>query len=366
MPISTKYTYSISADFPGGSVNTTKLQSEIQRSSIIIALDHIDTVGDVLDIWFKDVISLSDKTILDNNETAPAGGLIALHDNTISIENIFVEVKNIPDVRAQKPSGSRAYIFSVDFCKRETWYVDSIKITNENVGTGDGNTTQFNLGHGTNINANEAIVDLNHFKITDEHMIAPPTGSAGGYVPVVKIDDVLKTEREAFETGGDYEINYTSGQITFYTAPANGLAITCTYYYVPTTAGPKIQFGPPTGKKWSIEVAEAQFAKDINLNDTIIGNVFVKGTNYPVSTETRLGHIGNILDYTYGSLPTIPAFGGTTRGLSQDILILRWDYMTPIILYASYNLEMRVWTKHQRPLIGERATITYYAIETPE
>jgi len=88
MPTPTKYIYSIASDFPGAAANTTKLQTEIQASSIVTALDRIDTAGDVLDIWFKDALSTADKTTLDNDATGPSGGLIAAHDNTATVQPI--------------------------------------------------------------------------------------------------------------------------------------------------------------------------------------------------------------------------------------------------------------------------------------
>jgi hypothetical protein len=91
MPLTT-YTYSISADFPSGNVNTTKLDKEIRASAITIALNRIDTVGNVLDIVFNDSLPAGDKTILDNDTTGPAGGLIAVHDNTPSIAPSSVQL----------------------------------------------------------------------------------------------------------------------------------------------------------------------------------------------------------------------------------------------------------------------------------
>lgn len=64
MPTPTKYTYSIANDTANGKVNPTTLTTEIAASSIVVALDHIDTGGDVLDIWFKDPLSGADQTTL--------------------------------------------------------------------------------------------------------------------------------------------------------------------------------------------------------------------------------------------------------------------------------------------------------------
>ena len=67
----TKYTYSISVDFPNQIVATDRLSIEIKDSAIVTALDYINTSGDDCDIWFKDALSGGDETILD--------GLVAAH-----------------------------------------------------------------------------------------------------------------------------------------------------------------------------------------------------------------------------------------------------------------------------------------------
>lgn len=85
MPTPTTYTYSIASDFPGGKVNTTNFVSEIRASSIVTALTGINTDGDVLSIFFKDVLSAADKTTLDGDTTGPAGGLIAATNNTTTL-----------------------------------------------------------------------------------------------------------------------------------------------------------------------------------------------------------------------------------------------------------------------------------------
>jgi len=82
----TKYTYSITNDFPGGAVNTTNLKNEIQASVIVTSLNRIDTAGAVIDIWFNAALSAGDETILDGDTTNPAGGLIAAHDNRITVD----------------------------------------------------------------------------------------------------------------------------------------------------------------------------------------------------------------------------------------------------------------------------------------
>lgn len=66
-----KYTYTIATAFPNGIVASERLTEEILDSSIVTALDHIDTgLGDC-DIWFVSALSGGEQTTLD--------GLVAAH-----------------------------------------------------------------------------------------------------------------------------------------------------------------------------------------------------------------------------------------------------------------------------------------------
>jgi hypothetical protein len=76
----TKYTYSITGDFPNDAVAIEKLVVEIDDSSITTALDHVETAGDVCDIWFDDALSGGDETTLD--------GLVAAHDGVSPVGTV--------------------------------------------------------------------------------------------------------------------------------------------------------------------------------------------------------------------------------------------------------------------------------------
>jgi hypothetical protein len=82
MPVQTTYTYSLANDFPGGQINSEKLEIAIKNSGIVTALVGINTNGDVVQIVFADVLSTGDKTTLDGNTSHPAGGLIASTDTS--------------------------------------------------------------------------------------------------------------------------------------------------------------------------------------------------------------------------------------------------------------------------------------------
>jgi len=285
---------------------------------------------------------------------------------------------NVVPWKPDSDTHSRIYVFSVDLCKQETWYVDSTYVSGEALGVGDGITTEFELAHGSG--DGEAIVDLSHGKVTDEILIAPPGGEPGGYVPVIEVDEVALQEREVYETtGGDYEIDYISGKVTFFIPPASGDSIVARYYYVPASSGPVITGGPPAGKKWIIDAAEAQFTTDVIITDTLVQNVIL---DYPVfdgsgnylytindmkgTTDALYYNVGSYLDFSWGSHPIIPAFGGSERGLQNPTIIMRWNYLAPIELKSSLNMRIKVWTKHGRGYEGERATVALYGLEVDE
>jgi len=55
--MSTKYTFSISGDTLNSAVDSGRLVNEIKSSDITIALDYVNTDGDVCDVWFKTDVS---------------------------------------------------------------------------------------------------------------------------------------------------------------------------------------------------------------------------------------------------------------------------------------------------------------------
>lgn len=85
MPTPTSYTKSISTDFPNGKVNTSTLVNEINISPIAISLLRIDTEEDNCDIWFRDVLSSEDITVLDALVQAHTGDKSKLEISTVQI-----------------------------------------------------------------------------------------------------------------------------------------------------------------------------------------------------------------------------------------------------------------------------------------
>jgi hypothetical protein len=272
------------------------------------------------------------------------------------------------NVILQKPSSdefNRIYSFSVNICDPTTWYVDSEYVDQELVATASGGTefyTTHGSGHGC------AIIDLQHGKITEENLLVAPTGS---YIPVVTVSGVTKVERECYEkSGGDYEIDYLSGKITFF-EPQYG-EIRVSYFHAPSGIGPIFSVAPPSGKKWIIDAAELQVSKDFSMTDTIVQNVLFTHPLYPelgrlkAVSDVEYKHFANFLDFTYGSYPVIPVMGTGPRAMTQDTVIMRWEYLTPLTLLSSMEMELRSWAKHGRGFDGERFALTVYGLEADE
>jgi len=83
----TKYSYSVSADFPNQLVNPTTLTTQIQASAIVIALDYIEVTGDDCDIWFKDALSGGDQTILDTVVANHSGAPTPSETISVAVDN---------------------------------------------------------------------------------------------------------------------------------------------------------------------------------------------------------------------------------------------------------------------------------------
>jgi len=382
MPIETIYQYSIT-DFQNNDVNVAQLGEEIRNSDIVIALKNVLLEGEgetaVVNITFKDELSEEDLEILDGNydeNPTAIGGLISAHvviDHTDPPETVTVANPKLI-VQNERPADAdgiyRVYAFSVDLSEKCTWWYRSEYVQEEEVGTGDGATTTFALDH-------DHIIDLVHGKVTDEDRIpvkeTATTEQPTQWDPVVKVDGVVQTRNNPFSnTGGAYTIDYTNGTIIFNSPPANGAEILCSYFYSPDTEGcSAMEYKPPAGKQWLIDTAEAQFAKNIQMTDTIRFGVWVEHPLYGdielANYRTDYKSIGNLLDYSFGSLPVIPALGGSfPRGLTQDTVLLRWEYVASITIASSQLTKIRISLVNDTPLTGERATFTLYGRESNE
>jgi hypothetical protein len=383
----TSYSYTVSTDFPGGNINVDNLKAEIQTSSIVTALERIDLSGDSVSIVFKDTLSTGDKTTLDGDTTGPAGGLIASHDSTPIDDPQAVSIKDhhIFTAPAKRNDAKIFYVFSPDLTDKCSWYLDAVKVTDEAVGTGDGTTVTFNLacgGDGTAklLQVYGKVTNALALKPTPHQLGGTDWGTAGEYIPVVTVDDVAQTMDRPFRSSGDkdYVWDVDAQTITFHTAPANGLAIVATYWYVPTAATCHLMrlVHPPTGKKWTIDYVEAQFSQDMEYNDTIIFGAYPKGVyTVPLEPELHYTNAHEVDDYSIRSVPSINAWGGTTsaRKATQAKDLKFWEYVEELSVSSVQNpalgglggnyVELNARLEEGTVFGGERATVTIRILE---
>jgi len=365
------YTYSISGDFPSGKVSSDRLQTEIQASSITVALDSIGTSGDDCVVSFKASLSPTEETTLD--------GLVAAHSGVPVLFSSQVELVtpsgsplSTDSVGRLRTSSEKSYlskktIFSHDWTDKTTWYPNSVYVESE-VATNSGDDTTYNL-------ANQYLIDNYHGKLSGERNLLD--GSNRGYRVNVYINDVLKTEQDPhLGSGGDYTINYAAGSITFLSANSGSDVIKCDYHYATDSVFSLI---PDSGKSLQIMAAEVQFSTDIEITDSVIFQPFglvdvfapqlvgtgegqiPSGTKIPIDNPLVYQTIRDYQNDSVRAYATYPPIGGNSwRGCTQPVAVFDWDYVSSTPIHNQYGMEIRVWLEHGIPLGGTFATVTFY------
>lgn len=405
------YTYSIANDFPGGAVNVSKLSTEIQASSIVTALDYINTNGDAIAIVFKAELSAEDKTTLDGNQTGPAGGLIAQHDNTPTPINFAVQLADhhgnaiptqfddsgMPLSSPVKPFGMKFNAISPNWCDKTTWYEDSVKSEETLTGDPDGKTF-------TSDKVNW--IDTLHGKLFDEDALVaklgpdvdepPPTpgssSSSSSSQPEnfdklrvrAFVDGVRKYENSPGLEDKDFTVNYAEGKIVFNDTSYSGKQVDAVFWY---ENGSTWTIAPPAGAKIQLMRVELQFCKDIALRDTMVFSAYgyvkafapyLMNPPYnlppehliPIDAPIRYKAASDYVGESNGAFPVIPAFGGSYEGgwraQAKDVITLVWDYVARTDLYSSKGMCLKITTEKGMAHQGDFATVTFYCLRLPE
>jgi hypothetical protein len=287
-------------------------------------------------------------------------------------ESNYMPAANLPVFQNQQavvqnvaPSyGRTAWVFSHLFTDKTTWWGNSIQVTNETLGTGDGTTTTFEF-------ANQYLIDLCHGKVTGEDDVVP-TNAQGGtdFFTHITVGGTAMTETPFGGSAADYTINYATGTVTFTVAPLNGAAVVATqYFYSPSTSGSSTMYiRPPVGSKIVITTAECQFSADVVLMDQMNAAVWTYNPElgappakfmYP-SSKASFKRMWDFINWTQGAWPAIPPFGGV-RGYTQTSYQLTFPYIPAMVLDDAEGAEMRVWLSNDTPYLGECGQITFYA-----
>jgi len=252
-----------------------------------------------------------------------------------------------------RKTGSGLVLVTHNWADKTSWYSGSQRVEGETLSdSGDGLT--FNSAH-------QYWIDLTHGKIYREDLIS------AGYLPVVKVDGVVATERAPWaSSGGDFEIDYETGQVTFFSLQS-GKTITADYSHADSSL---FVIAPSAGKRLWVEYSEVQFSKDVDLDATIHFQPWAYNPSdlpnkVAAAEPTTYKTLDNFIEEANGTYPVIPAMGGT-RGFTQDRLTFPFKYATVKELLSSSGLEIRIWTESDVPFGGEYGTATFYCTSYDE
>lgn len=369
----TKYTYDVTNDFPGGKVNIGVFQTEITGSSILTALERIDTAGGALslgvltggsiDIVFKDALSTGDKTKLDNDTTGPAGGLIAAHDNSptqseqiVQLKDVTVSSKGRIQTEENKPGGSEDVYISHDLCDPTSWYQESARATGV-FDFGATPTSEIDLGV-TNV------IDMWSDRNQQEHRIR----ASGDYDCEVYVNgattSLLRRPRYA-DSGGDFSLDAAAGTISLFSPVTGQVEVR---YNQAQSSGWTIQAEP--GTTLEITDAEVQFSEDLEYKSTVLFTIEIPHpvlpgefleidrTEYP----TKL----SIVREAYGTFPEINK--GTATGLRDLPVNLRnypFKYTRRHDIESTMGVRMRISLEGDVPFGGYTASVTFHVAVDP-
>jgi hypothetical protein len=348
----TTYSYTLSTDFPSGQINAEKLENEIYASAITRSLNRIDvnTGGDSVDIVFNDALTSGDKTVLDNDTTGPAGGLIAVHDNSPTVVPEKVEITNVGTtsndylkVEVEPREGTGKNFYSPNMCDRTTWYENSTHVS-EYALTDSGDQITWN----TNGNHDGPWIDLVHGKIFHENDL---TAAEPNYLCVVEVSTdggtnwTIKTENTFDETDGDYSVNYTAGTITFNSALGGSDQVRASFSKAPTAMTFTIK--PDAGKRIRLIHVESQISTDVGFTADVDYQVWAYNPfDLPNKVQVKTNKYKTVMDFLYesnGVYPTFPKldeFG--SRGISCDIVIVPFNYTAARDIVDSQGVKIRM------------------------
>jgi len=247
--------------------------------------------------------------------------------------------------------GSELVMVTPNFCDKNTWYYSSARVVEETLSdSGDGLT--FHSQHPNWINLYSGL-------LFDEEVLV----EEGPYTIEVSSDSAPKTMVDPLfvSAGGDYTVDFTLGSVTFAESQA-GKTVKATYSYATDSTW---VLCPDPGKAIDIEVAEAQFSKNIDFKDTIQFELWGYNPadlpNKVMYGVTRYKSMRNFVDEALGSYPVIPVIGGDNgRGLTAEVYGFPFRYGTIRRLSSAQGLELRIRLQHNEAFTGEHATATFY------
>ena len=264
----------------------------------------------------------------------------------MSLDNFGMPInKMIPALREE----TRITRISHDFSDKTTWWQNGTKVLAETL-TDSGDHLTYNFANTYLINADK-VSDRNivYSKVLLDANVMQKVGLRI-YFHKIYVNDVLQSLSV-------YTINHPSGTITFNSALQPTDVVKADYYYATTSA---YKVTPPSGKKWRLYRTEVQFSKGINLKPVVFK---VRAAGGAVIADERTYY--NAQDYYNHSNLAFNAPAGA--GLTQDVVIIPWDYETSIDLKSSLAMDLYCEVENDIPMTNaEIATATFYMFEETE
>jgi hypothetical protein len=254
-------------------------------------------------------------------------------------------------VQIDPPEGSRLEVISPNWCDKTTWFEESVEVTDEAL-TDSGDGLTFNPATA------RVWVDVMHGKLTGERELRE------SHQPQIEVDGSPVEENSPGATDKDYSINYSTGAVTFNSSQSGKTVVAKRYHY---ENGATFTVAPIEGKILRITQIEVQFSENVELNDTVLFQLYVGGNPYgdPTVYQTMMDFI-NEASLAY---PSIPKMGGSSwRGMKGAVHIFRWPYSErgATDLKASLGMAIKIKLEGNNEFGGDVAVATVYGISESE
>jgi len=310
------------------------------------------------------------------------------------------------EVQPRLISGSTARtITSHDFGEITTWYQQSVLETDVVCTTAD--NTDYDTGKSDLINIDDLSLSFpdGNMIIKDAHEPDPGNpcpycGKSGMHIfcdrPFMRVD-VKKNnislgyskiqytaDRHKIQyvySGNDYyEVNFSTGHIIFSPALTGGDTVKATFRRVNGSNAYRSSWRiRPYTQILQLEKTEIQFHQGLQINDTVAFEIWggTDPAHYALTENSAYWNSalnGYRMQYrsTYDFVNmsnqgkgVIPAFGGTDRGNSTDILVVPFEFAQSITLDSDAFMTLQCYFL-DNIAYGGFATLTFWCIDTPK
>lgn len=165
----------------------------------------------------------------------------------------------------------------------------------------------------------------------------------------------------AVEVTSGITINYADGSVTFDVAPTG--PITADFWKAGDST---FIVAPDSGKKLLLEHAELQFSENINMSSPIHFQVWAYNPadlpNKMIYKEVIYKNIKDVINSANLGQGFIPKISG----LTENVIVFPFNYLSMIELKSSLGAEMRIKVANDVEFAGEWGTATFYFISENE